>query len=69
MRNEEEYLREAQEAQQWAERSKTEKAKAVWLRIAQSWMSLVWGASAEKAAFEQLAGKQATHEGDPRTPH
>jgi len=61
MRKEDEYLREAEDAQKWAERSKTEKAKAVWLRIAASWMGLVRGTSAEKDEVEALAGERPTH--------
>ena len=66
MRTEEEYLREAEDAGRFAERAKTDKAKAVWLRIAAGWMSLVRGLSVEREAFESLAGKRATHEGDPQ---
>jgi hypothetical protein len=69
MRKEDEYLREAEDAQKWAERSKSEKAKAVWLRIAASWMSLFRGLTVEKEAFEALAGKKATHEGEPKSRH
>ena len=69
MNKEDEYLREAEEAHKWAQRAKTERAKATWLRIAASWLTLIRGLSVEKEAFEPLPGKKATHEDESKTPH
>ena len=41
MKKEDEYLRRANEAQQWADQAKSDKAKAAWLRIAQNWLGLL----------------------------
>jgi len=41
MKKEDEYLRRANEAQQWADQAKSDKAKAAWLRIAENWLGLL----------------------------
>jgi len=41
MDSDEELLRKADEAQQWAERSRSPVVKAGWLRIARGWRSLM----------------------------
>jgi hypothetical protein len=66
---EEEYLREAEDAHAWASRARTDRAKAAWLRIAQSWLSLLRGAPVEKEAFERLSKLQGTNQEDTQTSH
>jgi hypothetical protein len=58
--NDDYYIREAEDAQQWAERSKTDKAKAIWLRIAQSWLKLVRGLPVECEAFDRIGDERGT---------
>ena len=58
MKKEDEYLRRANEAQQWADQAKSDKAKAAWLRIAQNWLGLLSG-------LERLAERPGTHREDP----
>ena len=58
MKKEDEYLRRANEAQQWADQAKSDKAKAAWLRIAQNWLGLLRG-------LERLAERPGTHQEDP----
>ena len=48
-----EYLRQAREAQKFAEQSKSYQAKAAWLRIAEKWLGLSVGRGGGKAASEQ----------------
>jgi hypothetical protein len=62
MKREVEYLRQANEAQKWADRAMTDKAKAAWLRIAQGWLDLVRGLSVEREAFERTERRGAGQE-------
>ena len=41
MDQDDEFRRQAAEAQQWADRTVSENDRAAWLRIAQSWLGLV----------------------------
>jgi hypothetical protein len=66
---EEEYLLEAEEAHAWASRAMTDRAKAAWLRIAQSWLSLLRGAPVEKEAFDRLSKLQGTNQEDSKASH
>jgi len=49
---EEEYLQNAKDAQEWADRAVTEEDRQNWLRIAQGWLNLFtqWAAEAEERA-------------------
>ena len=62
MKTEDEYLRRANEAQQWADQAKSDKAKAAWLRIAQNWLGLFHG-------LERLAERPETHQEDHSASH
>jgi hypothetical protein len=66
MKKEVEYLRQANEAQKWADQARTDKAKAAWLRIAQGWLGLVRGLSVEREAFERSVEQRATHQEESR---
>jgi hypothetical protein len=66
---EEEYLRQAEDAHRFASRARTDRAKAAWLRIAYSWLSLLRGAPVEKQAFERLTTLQATDQEESKTSH
>jgi hypothetical protein len=41
MDNDDEYRRNAAEAQRWADRAKSDLDRASWLRVAQGWLSLI----------------------------
>jgi len=58
MKKEDEYLRRANEAQQWADQAKSDKAKAAWLRIAENWLGLLRG-------LERPVERKGTHQEDP----
>jgi hypothetical protein len=45
---EEEYLRNAKDAQEWADRAATEEDRRSWLKIAQGWLSLFTRWTAEQ---------------------
>lgn len=53
MDRKEEYLRQAIDAQKWADQSKSEKAKAGWLRVAEQWLTLLRGLPGEREALKQ----------------
>jgi hypothetical protein len=55
MKQEDEYLRRANEAQKWADQAKSDKAKAGWLRIAQNWLGLVRRLPVDEKASEESA--------------
>ena len=59
-----EYLRRANEAQKWADQARSDRAKAGWLRIAQSWLGLVRELPVEREAFEPLAERRGTRQDD-----
>jgi hypothetical protein len=69
MKKEDEYLRRANEAQKWADQAMTDKARAAWLRIAQSWLSLLRGLSVEREAFERSAERRGTNQEDSSASH
>jgi hypothetical protein len=57
MKKEDEYLRQANEAQKWADQAKSDKARAAWLRIAENWLGLLRG-------LEQSAERRGTRQED-----
>jgi len=57
VRSEDRYLRQAEEARRWAEETKSEKARAAWLRIAAQWLSLIPGYVAGSAS-DAVSGEQ-----------
>jgi len=54
---EEEYLRNAKDAQEWADRAVSEEDRQGWLRIAQGWLNLFtqWTADSADARSERSA--------------
>jgi len=60
---EEEYLRNAKDAQEWADRAATEEDRQGWLRIAQGWLNLFTRWTAESA--EQRAAGLSAGSTDP----
>ena len=68
MKKVEEYLRQANEAQKWADRAMTDKAKAAWLRIAQGWLDLIRGLSVEREAFERMERRGTSQEDSRASP-
>jgi hypothetical protein len=67
---EEEFLRQAEDAHRLAGQARTDRAKAAWLRIAQSWLGLLHGAPVEKAeAFERLSELHGTNQEDSKASH
>jgi hypothetical protein len=65
--NEDEYLRQAEEARRWADQSKTDKARAGWLRIAAQWLSLIPALSAGRETVGPLP-KQSSNDQKPHQP-
>jgi len=51
---EEEYLQNAKDAQEWADRAVTEEDRQGWLRIAQGWLNLFTRWTAESADAESV---------------
>jgi hypothetical protein len=41
MNENDEYRRNAEEAQRWADKAKTEHDRAAWLRVVQGWLGLI----------------------------
>lgn len=60
MKREEEYLRNAKDAQDWADRAATAEDREGWLKVAQGWLSLFtrWTSQTAKAPVSD-AGKEA----------
>jgi hypothetical protein len=71
MDNDDEYRRQAAEAQVWADRSTTsEMDKAAWLRVAQGWLSLIRGPKrTEQDKFDDVAKAQGTGQDDSKSSH
>jgi hypothetical protein len=66
----EEYRRYALEAQECADRSLSEKDKAGWLRIAQSWLNLLREYhGTPEAEFETIAETKGTGQGRSTSMH
>jgi hypothetical protein len=55
------YRREAADAQRHADRARSESDRAAWLRIAQSWLSLI-EATTDAGRFEHRAQVEGTHQ-------
>jgi hypothetical protein len=56
-----EYRRFASEAEDLADKAKTDNDRAAWLRIAQSWLGLIRGKPpTEEETFEDSASSQGT---------
>jgi hypothetical protein len=57
------YRRQAEDAQKQADRALTERDHANWLRLAQSWMSLIKGrARTSQETFDDAAEAQGTRQ-------
>jgi hypothetical protein len=71
MDHDDEYRRQAAEAQAWADRSTTsEMDKAAWLRVAQDWLSLIRGPKRTKQdKFDAAAKAQVTGQDDSESSH
>src|SRR5438045_2649074 len=65
MEKKDEYLRQALEARKWADQSKSDRAKAGWLRVADQWLALLRGLSVDREAFDspQKPGPAHQHPG------
>jgi hypothetical protein len=71
MSKEQDFRRNAEEAQRQANRTTSAEDKAAWLRIAEGWLSLLPRRRAETAEerFEDAVAKQRTGQGDSGTSH
>ena len=69
MKKEDEYLRRANEAQQWADQAKSDKAKDAWLRIAQNWLSMVRELPGNENPVEKSAEQPESHQEDSLASH
>lgn len=70
MSSDEEYRRQADDAEKQARLARTDHDREAWLRIAQGWMSLLQhGPQSEAQAFEALSAATKTTETDSGTAH
>ena len=70
MKRDEEFRRNAAEAQRWADRAKNDEDRAAWLRVAQGWLSLLKSKKrTAKERFDDEVIRQGTHQEDSKERH
>jgi hypothetical protein len=64
-----EYRRRAADAFRLAEDARTERDRAAWFRLAQSWLSLLPKKSAQEAAFDKQVVEKGTGQDPSQSSH
>jgi hypothetical protein len=70
MNKEDEYRRNADEAQQWADKSSSDLDRAAWLRIAEGWLHLIRKRpKTAEQSFDDTAKARGTGQDDSESSH
>jgi hypothetical protein len=70
MSSDNEYRRNADEAQQWADRTANDPDRAAWLRIAQGWLQLIRNRpKTAEESFDDIAKARGTGQNDSERSH
>ncbi|WP_377831161.1 hypothetical protein ACFKHW_38585 (plasmid) [Bradyrhizobium lupini] len=64
MHSDDEYRRQAADAQKEADRARYDEDRASWLRVAQGWLSLIRKRRPEEDAFEARSNAEGTGQPD-----
>jgi hypothetical protein len=70
MSHDDEYRRNAAEAQSWADKAKSDDDRAAWLRVAQGWLQLIRKQpQTAQESFDEQVATQDTHQARSETSH
>jgi hypothetical protein len=70
MNKDDEYRRNAAEAQEWADKAKTDSDRAAWLRVVQGWLGLLRKRpQSEEESFDDTIRARGTRQDDSERSH